>query len=133
LGILFGYYIICPLSINFLANYTVSNIIVNNISIDSYLSTVATLALGSGIVFELPIIIFILSKLGIITPKFMRRNRSYASVLILIIAAVVTPTPDIFTMLTVSFPLFVLYEISILVSAKVDRERKKSEVEFYSN
>jgi sec-independent protein translocase protein TatC len=133
LGILFGYYIICPLSINFLANYTVSSIIVNNISIDSYLSTVATLTLGSGIIFELPIIIYILSKLGMMTPKFMRKNRSYASVLILIIAALVTPTPDIFTMLTVSFPLFLLFEISILVSAKVDRKRKKSEVEFYSN
>jgi sec-independent protein translocase protein TatC len=67
------------------------------------------------------------------TPKFMRKNRSYATVLILIIAALVTPTPDIFTMLTVSFPLFLLFEISILVSAKVDRKRKKSEVEFYSN
>jgi sec-independent protein translocase protein TatC len=67
------------------------------------------------------------------TPKFMRKNRSYATVLILIIAALVTPTPDIFTMLTVSFPLFLLFEISILVSAKVDRRRKKREVEFYSN
>jgi sec-independent protein translocase protein TatC len=133
LGILFGYYIICPLSINFLANYTVSSIIVNNISIDSYLSTVATLTLGSGIIFELPIIIHILSKLGMMTAKFMRNNRSYATVLILIIAALVTPTPDIFTMLTVSFPLFLLFEISILVSAKVDRSRKKREVEFYSN
>ncbi|MFM6976678.1 MAG: twin-arginine translocase subunit TatC [Sphingobacteriaceae bacterium] len=133
LGVSFGYFIIAPLSVNFLANYTVSKIIVNNISIDSYLSTVATLALGTGVVFELPIVIFILSKLGIMTPKFMRQSRRYATVIILIIAAVVTPTPDMFTMLTVSFPLFLLYEISIIVSGKVERKRKQKELEFYRN
>ena len=133
LGVSFGYFIITPLSINFLANYTVSKVIINNISIDSYLSTVATLALGTGIVFELPIVIFILSKFGIMTPKFMRNNRKYATVIILIIAAVVTPTPDMFTMLTVSFPLFLLYEISIMVSGKVERKRKQKELEFYRN
>lgn len=125
LGILFGYYIIAPLSINFLANYTVSSIIQNQITIDSYLSSVATLTLGAGITFELPIVIFVLSKLGIMTPAFMRSTRRYAVVIILIIAAIVTPTPDILTMLTVSFPLFLLYELSIIVSARVDRKRNK--------
>lgn len=125
LGILFGYYIIAPLSINFLANYTISSIIQNQITIDSYLSSVATLTLGAGITFELPIVIFVLSKLGIMTPAFMRATRRYAVIVILIIAAVVTPTPDILTMLTVSMPLFLLYEISIGVSARVDRKRKK--------
>ena len=132
LGILFGYYVITPLSINFLANYTVSSIIQNQITIDSYLSSVATLTLGSGFVFELPIIIFILSKFGIITPKIMRNSRRYATVIILIIAAVVTPTPDILTMLTVSFPLFLLYELSIVVSGRVEKGKKKAEVEFYA-
>ncbi|WP_207429476.1 twin-arginine translocase subunit TatC [Pedobacter sp. SYSU D00535] len=132
LGILFGYYIIAPLSVNFLANYNVSDIIENNITIDSYLSSVATLTLGAGITFELPIIIYILSKLGIMTPAFMRSSRRYATVLILIIAAIVTPTPDILTMLTVSFPLFLLYEISIIVSGRVEARRKKEELEFYS-
>jgi sec-independent protein translocase protein TatC len=131
LGILFGYYIISPLSVNFLANYTVSEYIVNTITIDSYLSTVATLTLGTGIVFELPIVIYILSKLGIMTPKFMRNSRRYATVFILIIAAVVTPTPDLFTMFTVSVPLFLLYEISIIVSSKVEKRRKEKELEFY--
>lgn len=125
LGVLFGYYVIAPLSINFLANYTVSSIIQNQITIDSYLSSVATLTLGAGITFELPIIIFILSKLGIMTPEFMRSTRRYAVVIILIIAAVVTPTPDLLTMLTVSFPLFLLYEISIGISARVDKRRRK--------
>ena len=130
IGILFGYYMIAPLSINFLANYSVSSVIVNQITIDSYLSTVATLTLGSGIIFELPIIIFILSKLGIMTPKFMRSSRRYSTVLILIIAAIVTPTPDILTMLTVSFPLFLLYEVSISISARVEKNKRKAELEF---
>ncbi len=126
LGILFGYYIIAPLSITFLANYTVSNIIQNQITIDSYLSSVATLTLGTGVVFELPILIFILSKIGIMTPRFMRASRRYSTVIILIIAAVITPTPDILTMLTVSFPLFILYEISIMISARVEKRREKA-------
>jgi sec-independent protein translocase protein TatC len=133
IGILFGYYIIAPLSISFLAGYTVSNIINNQITIDSYLSTVATLTLGSGIIFELPIVIFILSKLGIMTPKFMRSSRRYATVIILIIAAIVTPTPDLLTMLTVSFPLFLLYEVSIYISARVEKRKLKAELDFYKD
>lgn len=132
-GLLFGYYIISPLSINFLSNYEVSSIINNQITIASYFSVVATLTIGSGIIFELPIIIFILSKLGIMTPAFMRSSRRYAAVIILIIAAVVTPTPDLVTMLTVSFPLFLLYEASIYVSARVERNKKKAEIDFYKN
>ncbi|HUH32686.1 MAG TPA: twin-arginine translocase subunit TatC [Daejeonella sp.] len=132
-GILFGYYIIAPLSISFLAGYTVSDIINNQITIDSYFSTVATLTIGSGIIFELPIIIYILSKLGIMTPAFMRSSRRYATVLILIIAAIVTPTPDLLTMLTVSFPLFLLYEVSIYISARVEKRKLKAEVDFYND
>jgi sec-independent protein translocase protein TatC len=132
-GIMFGYYIIAPLSISFLAGYTVSSIINNQITIDSYLSTVATLTLGSGVIFELPIVIFILSKLGIMTPKFMRSSRRYATVIILIIAAIVTPTPDLLTMLTVSFPLFLLYEVSIYISARVEKKKLKAEALFYNS
>lgn len=132
-GLLFGYYIIAPLSINFLSNYEVSSLITNNIEIDSYFSTLITLTLGAAITFELPIVIFILSRLGIMTPAFMRSSRRYATVIILIIAAVVTPTPDLLTMLTVSFPLFLLYEASIYVSAIVERRKKKAEAAFYKN
>ncbi len=132
LGVLFGYYIITPLSINFLANYEVSKTIENNITIASYLSTVATLTIGAGIIFELPIIIYILSKLGIMTPAFMRSTRRYSTVIILIIASIVTPTTDLITMLTVSFPLFLLYEISILIAARVEKRKKKEELEFYA-
>ena len=124
-GILFGYYIICPLSINFLVNFTVSSEIENTFTISSYLSSVMTLTLGSGIIFQLPVIIYILSKLGVMTPAFMRASRRYAAVLILIVAAVVTPTADPYTMLIVALPLFLLYELSILISANIERKKNK--------
>jgi sec-independent protein translocase protein TatC len=133
LGILFGYYLIAPLSVNFLTNYKISDIIENTITVDSYLSSVATLTLGTGIVFELPVLIFILSKLGIMTPKFMRAQRRYAIVIILVIAAIVTPTPDLLTMLTVSLPLFLLYEVSIWVSGIVYKKKQAAEKAFYAN
>jgi sec-independent protein translocase protein TatC len=125
LGILFGYYIICPLSINFLTNFTVSPEIQNTFTIDSYLSSVMTLTLGSGIIFQLPVIIYILSKLGIMTPAFMRASRRYSTVLILIIAAVVTPTADPYTMLIVALPLFLLYEGSIYISANIEKKKNR--------
>lgn len=131
LGLMFGYYLICPLSINFLVNYTVDPTIENTFTIDSYLSTVFTLTVGSGIIFQLPVVIFILSKLGIMTPTFMRKTRRYAAVLILITAAVVTPTADPYTMLIVAFPLFLLYELSIMISARIEKKRQKAELAFY--
>jgi len=133
LGILFGYFVVCPLSVNFLTGYTVSSEIKNTFTIDSYLSSVATLTLGTGIIFELPVIIFILSKLGLMTPKLMRSSRRYAAVIVLIIAAIVTPTPDIMTMLIVATPLFLLYELSIFVSAYIEKKKKKEEIAFYAN
>jgi sec-independent protein translocase protein TatC len=123
IGILFGYYIITPESISFLAGYTVSSQIENKFTVDSYLSSVATLTLASGIVFQLPILVYILSSLGILTPAFMRNGRRYAIVIILIIAAVITPTPDMMTMLVVSIPLFILYEVGIVVAGVVERRK----------
>ncbi|TCV20369.1 sec-independent protein translocase protein TatC [Sphingobacterium alimentarium] len=133
LGALFGYYIVVPLSVNFLANVSLSEEITNQITIDSYLSTIATLTLGCGIIFLLPILIFILSKLGLMTPQFMRASRRYAVVIILIIAAIITPTADVITLLTVSAPMFILYELSISVSANVHRKKLAKEKEFYNN
>jgi sec-independent protein translocase protein TatC len=127
LGIMFGYYVITPESINFLSGYTVSAKIQNLFSIDSYISSVATLTLATGVVFELPILVYVLSSLGILTAKFMRETRRYAVVVILIVAAVVTPTPDMLTMLVVSFPLFILYEVGIMVSAVVEKRKKARE------
>lgn len=133
IGALFGYYIVVPLSVNFLANVSLSVEITNQIKIDSYLSTIATLTLGCGVIFLLPILIYILSKLGFMTPQFMRASRRYAVVIILIIAAIITPTADIITLLTVSAPMFILYELSITVSANVQRKREIKEKEFYNN
>jgi sec-independent protein translocase protein TatC len=133
IGIFFGYFVVCPLSVNFLTGYTVSAEIKNTFTVDSYLSSVATLTLGTGIIFELPVIIFILSKLGLMTPKLMRSSRRYAAVIILIIAAIVTPTPDIMTMLIVATPLFLLYELSIFVSAYIEKKKKKADAAFYAN
>lgn len=133
LGVLFGYYIICPLSVNFLINFTVSPDIENTFQIDSYLSTVLTLTIGTGIIFQLPVVIYILSKLGVMTPQFMRKSRRYAAVLILVVAAVVTPTADPYTMLIVALPLFLLYELSIMISANIQKKKLLAEKEFYKN
>jgi sec-independent protein translocase protein TatC len=124
-GVLFGYYVITPISLNFLAGYTVSSSIQNLFSIDSYISSVSTLTIATGLVFELPILVYILANLGILTPKFMRETRRYAIVIILIVAAVVTPTPDMLTMTVVAIPLFLLYELSISVAAVVEKRKKK--------
>src|SRR5690606_31944395 len=118
---------------NFLANFQVSSEVSNQITISSYLASIATISLGTGIVFELPIIIFILSKIGIMTPQFMRSTRRYAFIVILIIAAIVTPTPDVMTMLAVTFPLLLLYEISIIISERVQKRKLKSEQEFFNS
>lgn len=125
LGVLFGYYVISPMSLKFLSGYTVSGSIKNLFTIDSYISSVATLTLATGVVFELPILIYVLSNLGVLTAKIMRSTRRYAIVVILIIAAVVTPTPDMLTMTVVSIPLFILYEVGIVVAGVVEKRKLK--------
>lgn len=132
IGALFGYYIVVPLSVNFLSNVSLSEEIVNQITIESYLTLVATLTLGCGIIFLLPIVIFVLSKLGLMTPAFMKASRRYAIVIILIIAAIITPTADVITLLTVSAPMLLLYELSIIVSANVHKKNLQKEKEFYN-
>ena len=118
-GILFGYFAIGPMSINFLGSYTVSESVKNQISLDSYISTITILTFASGIVFELPIVVYFLSKIGLVTPQFMRKYRKHAMVVNLIVAAVITPSPDISSQILVAIPLFLLYELSIYVSAVV--------------
>src|SRR3546814_19037880 len=95
MGVLFGYFIFVPLSISFLSNYIVSGIVTNQYTLSNYISTVATLTLAAGLVFELPIVIYFLSTVGIITPGIMRRNRRYAIVILLIFPALITPNPEI--------------------------------------
>ena len=123
-GILFSYYILVPMTINFLGNYQVSPMVRNTISMGSYISTVTILTMMMGLVFELPIIIYFLTRIGILGPAFMRKYRKHAAVVILVIAAIITPTSDIPTLLIVSAPLYILYEASIFVSKFA--EKKKS-------
>jgi sec-independent protein translocase protein TatC len=122
-GVLFAYYIIVPLMVNFLGNYKVSEMVENNFTMDSYISTVTTLSLATGLIFELPILVFFLTKFGIMSPQFMRKYRKHAIVVILIVAGVITPSPDITSQLLVAFPLYFLYEFSIFVSAYVIKRK----------
>lgn len=126
LGVLFGYFVIVPLSINFLANYTVSAIVKNSIDLDSYISMLKTTVIACGLVFEMPIIIFFLAKLGLVTADFLRKYRRYAFVIILIVAAVVTP-PDVVSQVIVTIPLVILYEASILIAARMNKNKKIEE------
>ncbi|HWZ35068.1 MAG TPA: twin-arginine translocase subunit TatC [Mucilaginibacter sp.] len=126
IGILFGYYVIAPESIAFLANYSVSETIKNEFTITSYLSMVATITLIIGIIFELPILIFILASIGILTGTFMRRTRRYAIVILLILGAVISPSPDFMTTMIATLPLFVLYEVGIVVASVVEKRRAKA-------
>jgi len=126
-GVFFGYYVVTPLAINFLANYKLDESIANEFNISSYISTVATLTLACGIAFQLPIVVFVLSRVGVLTPGFMREYRKHAMIVILIVAAVITPSPDIYSQILVAIPLLMLYEISIFVSAKIEREKLREE------
>ncbi len=114
-GVLFGYFLIAPLTVNFLGSYQVSAEVVNQINLSSYITTVASVTLASGVIFELPILTYFLTKIGIITPAFMRKYRRHAIVAIFILAAIITP-PDVISQILVSIPLLLLYEFSIYVS-----------------
>lgn len=126
LGVLFGYYIVTPLSINFLANYSISDIVDNQIDISSYMALVRNAALASGLVFELPIIIYFLTKIGLVTPEFLKKYRKYALVIVLILSAIITP-PDITSQIIVAIPILVLYQVSIYISKVVVRNQKRKE------
>jgi sec-independent protein translocase protein TatC len=117
-GVLFAYFLIVPLSINFLGSYQVSSLVENHVALRSYISTITTITLATGLVFELPIFIYFLSKTGLVTPEFMKKNRKLAYVLIIALSAIITP-PDVFSQIMVSIPLVILYEISIGISKRV--------------
>ena len=123
LGVLFGYYLIVPLSIHFLGTYSVSEQVVNQINTRSYISTVTSISLASGVVFLLPIFSYFLSKVGILTPKFMKTYRRHSYVVMLLLSAIITP-PDIFSQIMVCIPLIFLYEIGIIISRRVVKKRE---------
>ncbi|MBN1769046.1 MAG: twin-arginine translocase subunit TatC [Prolixibacteraceae bacterium] len=128
-GVLFGYYLIAPLSIHFLSTYNVSDEIANTIKLNSYIGTLTSVTFASGIIFELPVATLFLSRIGLLTPAFMKKYRKHAYVLLLILSAVITP-PDVFSQILVCVPLVVLYEISISISRyelrKQDNKTDKS-------
>jgi sec-independent protein translocase protein TatC len=124
LGVIFGYYMITPFSINFLYNYQVSSIVKNIPTLASYNSLITSIILASGILFELPMLIYFLSKIGLVTPAFLKRYRRHAVVVVLLIAGIITPTPDMFTQLLVSLPMLLLYEVGIIVSRRVEKARE---------
>ena len=122
IGVCFGYYLIVPLSTHFFGSYQVSVEVVNQINLNSYISAVTSIILGSGIVFELPIIIYFLSKVGLISSGFLINYRKHAYVVLLLLAAIITP-PDVFSMLIVSGPLVLLYELGVFLSKRIEKKR----------
>lgn len=133
-GAAFGYFLLGPFTFNFLASFQLGTegMIETKPTFADYLDNLTNIILGCGIAFELPVLAFILTKIGIITPSFLRRTRKYAVLVILIVAAFITPSPDWMSQLIVFIPLWSLYELSILVSARVSKQREKEEEEEWS-
>lgn len=124
LGIAFGYYVIAPFAVTFLTSYDVGA--TSAPTLQSYVNYMTMFTIPTGIIFELPILVYFLSKIGIITPSFMRTYRKHAVIVMLILASIITP-PDPQTMILISLPLIILYEFSILISARVQKQREKAD------
>lgn len=121
IGVALCYFLIFPLTIRFLGNYQVSDDVANFITLSSYIDTLTMLTLMLGIVFELPILCMLLGKMGILTADFMKEYRRHAIVIILIVAAIITPTTDVMTLMLVTLPIYLLYEISILAVKMINK------------
>ncbi len=124
MGVLFGYYVIAPVSVNFLGGFQVDPSIMNEFDITSYVGTMITLILACGLLFQLPIVVFFLTKAGLITPIFLITYRKHAIVVILVLSALVTP-PDVISQILVAIPLLILYQVSIYISRAVVRKEAK--------
>ncbi|MDQ2721245.1 MAG: twin-arginine translocase subunit TatC [Bacteroidota bacterium] len=131
-GAAFGYYLLAPFTFNFLANFQLGKLGVYKYmpTLDDYIDTLTSLILGCGLAFELPVLAYVLSKLGLITPKFLKNYRKYAYVIILFVAAVITPSPDWTSQTIVAVPLILLYEISIFICKRVDKQKAKAEAQW---
>ena len=127
-GVLFAYYVIAPFTINFFANYQLSPMFKNIITMGNYYDTMSDLVLGMGLVFELPVVVFFLSRIGLLTPALMRSKRNFAILIIFILAAVITP-PDWFSIWLVAIPLLILYETSIRISERALKARKRKQIQ----
>ena len=134
LGAAFGYFLLGPFTFNFLGSFTLGTkgVLETRPTLTDYLDNLTNLILGCGIAFELPVLAYILTKIGLITPVYLRKVRKYAVVIILLASAIITPSPDWMSQLIVFIPLFTLYELSILVSARVSKQRIKEDEEEWS-
>lgn len=128
LGVAFGYYIIAPLSVNFLGNYRVSESVVSAPTLRSYIQTITSVVLAAGVVFQLPILVYFLSKVGLITPAFLKKYRRHAIIIIVTLSAIITP-PDVFSQILVALPLLVLYEVGISISKRIIRQQEEEQQE----
>ena len=126
LGILFGYYIVAPLSIQFFGSYQMSSKIENIFTVNSYMSTILSTVFYCGLFFLLPVVTYLLTKIGLFDSAFLRKYRKHAIVIILILAAIITP-PDVISQVIVSIPIFILYEIGIVVSKRVEKQKSKED------
>lgn len=124
MGLLFGYYVVSPISINFLAGYQVDPTILNEFDLSSYISTLTTLCLSCAFMFEMPVIIYFLTKAGLVAPETLKLYRRHALIIILVIAAVITP-PDVISQVLISLPLMLLYEVSIRLSQNIRKKDLK--------
>jgi len=120
-GISFGYWILSPLSINFLANYQIDESIQNEIDLLSYIETLMMMVLACGLMFQLPMVVLALAKAGLVNVSFLKTYRKHAILIIVIISAILTPSPDMFSQIIVALPIYGLYELSILLAAKVEK------------
>jgi len=126
-GVLFSYFLVVPIMINFLGNYQVSASVINQIALTSYTSSVTMMTLIMGLIFEFPILVVFLTKIGILTPSLLKKYRKHTFIAILIIAGLITPSPDIFSQLIVAVPLYGLYEISLVFSSRMYTKKEKME------
>lgn len=134
LGIAFGYFLLAPFTFSFLWNYRlgVTGLLETRPTLDDYIDNLVDILVGSGIAFQLPLVSYVLTQIGLITPNFLRTYRKYAYVAILFIAAIITPSPDWMSQTIVALPLIILYEISIRISVRVTKRREKRDKEEWS-
>lgn len=126
-GVAFGYFIITPIAVTFLASYSVSPEIANTTTLAALVNSITMFTLPVGLIFETPVILYFLAKIGLVSGSFLTQYRRHAIVVIVIVAAVITPSPDVFSQMMVAVPLYLLYEVSIIVVKRIDKERKEKE------
>ena len=126
LGISFGYWILSPLSINFLANYQIDESILNEVDLLSYIETLMMMVLACGLMFQLPMVVLVLAKAGLVNTSFLKTYRRHAILVIVIVSAILTPSPDMFSQIIVALPIYMLYELSILLAFRVEKQSLKA-------